>query len=136
MNHSMGTMRNKQTLAIAAVLLVSALIAVYGFNVSWGMLAPFIFLAFFILMLRGGQGIHGACVGGQSDNLPRDEHAGHTPAPAGDSSARALAPDADARPLASGAGAAKMRLCQDVSELLPDILMSMKFVPKRPVAAS
>ena len=105
MDHSMGTMQNKQTLAIAAVLLVSALIAVYGFNVAWGTLAPFIFLAFFILMLTGGQGIHGACVGGQSDNLPRDEHAGHTPAPASDSNARALAPDTDTRPLAAGAEA-------------------------------
>ena len=54
MNHSMGDMMNKQTLGIAAVLLVSALIAIYGFNVSWGTLAPFAFLAFFVWMHMGG----------------------------------------------------------------------------------
>ena len=36
MSHSIGDMKYKRTLAIAALLLVSALIAVYGFNVSWG----------------------------------------------------------------------------------------------------
>jgi len=50
MNHSMGDMMNNQTLGIAAVLLVSALIAIYGFNVSWGTLAPFAFLTFFVWM--------------------------------------------------------------------------------------
>jgi hypothetical protein len=54
MNHSMGTMRNKQTLAIAAMLLVSALIAIYGFNVARGTLAPLTFLAFFVWMHVGG----------------------------------------------------------------------------------
>jgi hypothetical protein len=34
---------------VGAHLSLSALIAVYGFNVAWGTLAPFIFLAFFIL---------------------------------------------------------------------------------------
>ena len=102
MGHSIGDMKNKRTLVIAAVLLVSALIAVYGFNVAWGTLAPFIFLAFFILMPTGGQGIHGACLGEQGDNPHRDEHAGHTPAPASDSNAWAFAPGTDARPLASG----------------------------------
>lgn len=103
MGHSIGDMKYKRTLVIAAVLLVSALIAVYGFNVAWGALAPFIFLAFFILMHTGGQGMHGACLGEQGDDPPRDEHAGHTRAPASDSNARALATDADARPLAFGA---------------------------------
>ena len=105
MGHSMGDMKYKRTLVIAAVLLGSALIAVYGFNVAWGALAPFIFLAFFILMHMGGQGIHGACLGEPGDDAHRDEHAGHRPALASDSKARALAADADARPLASGAEA-------------------------------
>jgi len=105
MSHSMGYVKNKRTLVIAAMLLVSALIAVYRFNVSWGTLAPFAFLAFFVWMHAGGHGMHGAGHGGQGDDPPRDEHAGHTPAPASDSNARALAPDTVARPLASGADA-------------------------------
>ena len=36
------------------VLLVSALIAVYGFNASWGTLAPLAFMAFFVWMHVGG----------------------------------------------------------------------------------
>ena len=105
MGHSMGDMKYKRTLVIAAVLLVSALIAVYVFNVSWGTLAPFGFLAFFVWMHMGGHGMHGGGHGGQDDDPPRDEHAGHTRAPASDSTARALAPDTDARGRASGADA-------------------------------
>ena len=103
MGHSMGDMKNKRTLVIAAVLLAGALIAVYGFNVAWGALAPFIFLAFFILMHTGGQGMHGACLGEEGDDPHRDEHGGHRPALASDSNARALVRDTDTRPLASGA---------------------------------
>lgn len=102
MGHSMGDLKNKQTLVIAAVLLASALIAVYGFNVSWRALAPFAFLAFFVWMHVGGHGMHGVGHGGQGDDPPRDEHAGHTPAPANDSNTQALAPYTNARPLASG----------------------------------
>jgi hypothetical protein len=105
MGHSIGDMRYKRTLAIAALLLVSALIAVYGFNVSWGTLAPLAFLAFFVWMHAGGHGMHGGGHGGQGDDPHRDEHAGHTPTPESDSNARALAPDTDARPLASGTDA-------------------------------
>ena len=54
MGHSIGNMLNKQTLGIATVLLVSALIAIYGFNASWGTLAPLAFLAFFVWMHMGG----------------------------------------------------------------------------------
>ena len=108
MEHSMGTMINKKTLVIAAVLLVSALIAVYVFKVSWGTLAPIAFLAFFVWMHAGGHGMHGGSHGGQGDDAPRDEHAGHTPASAGDSNARALAPDASGRASASGADTASV----------------------------
>ena len=87
---------------IAAVLLASALIAVYGFNVSWGTLAPFAFLAFFVWMHAGGHGMHGGDHDGHGDTAPRDEHAGHTPAPADENDDRALALGAAARPLASG----------------------------------
>ena len=102
MGHSMGSMINKRTLVIGAVLLVSALIAVYGFNVSWRSLAPFAFLAFFVWMHAGGHGMHGGSHTGHGDP-PRDEHASHTRAAATDSNARALAPDTGARPLASDA---------------------------------
>ena len=103
MNHSMGDLKNKRALVIAAVLLVSALIAAYVFKVSSGTLAPLAFLAFFVWMHAGGHAMHGGHHDGQGGDTPRDEHAGHTPAPAIDSNARALAPDTDARPLASGA---------------------------------
>ena len=105
MGHSMGTMINKKTLVIAAVLLFSALIAVYGFNVSWRSLAPFAFVAFFVWMHAGGHGMHGGGHDGHGDDAPREEHAGHAAAPAGDSNARALASASAARPLASGAEA-------------------------------
>ena len=102
MGHSMGNMTNKKTLGIAAVLLVSALIAVYVFNVSWGTLAPIAFLAFFVWMHVGGHGMHGGGHGGHGDDAPRDEHTGHTLAPADENNAPALAPDADTRAPASG----------------------------------
>lgn len=104
MGHSMGTMINKKRLAIAAVLLVGALIAVYGFNVSWRALAPFGFVALFVWMHMGGHGMHGGSLRGQDDNPPQDQHPSHSAA-AADSNVRALAPDTDARPLASGAEA-------------------------------
>jgi hypothetical protein len=102
MGHSMGDLKNKRTLVIAAVLLVSALIAVYVFNESWGTLAPFGFVAFFAWMHAGGHGMHG---GGQGGDALRDEHADHTPAPVDENNARALAPDTAARPLAPDAQA-------------------------------
>lgn len=101
MGHSTGDKKNKRTLAIAAVLLVGALIAVYGFNVSWRTLAPFAFLAFFVWMHTGGHSMHGGGHGGQGDGPPRDEHAGHTPALTSDSAAPTLAPDTTSRPLDS-----------------------------------
>ena len=101
MGHSIGSMINKRTLVIAAVLFVSALIAVYGFNVSWRSLAPFGFLVLLVWMHMGGHGMHGGNHAGQGDHLPRDQHASHTRAGATDSNARALAPDTGAGPLAS-----------------------------------
>ena len=100
MGHSMSDMKNKRMLVIAGVLLVSALIAVYGFNVSWGTLAPFGFLAFFVSMHAGGHGMHGGGHDGHGDDAPREEHAGHAAAPTGDSNARALASGAEAKTVA------------------------------------
>lgn len=91
MGHSMGTMSNKKTLVIAAVLLVSALIAVYGFNVAWRSLVPFAFVAFFVWMHAGGHSMHSGNHSGYGDTVPRDEHAGSTPASVDDNNAQALA---------------------------------------------
>jgi hypothetical protein len=101
MGHSMGTVISKKTLLIAALLLAGALIAVYGFNVSWRSLAPFGFLVVFVWMHMGGHGMHGGNHAGQSDEPPRDQHASHTRVGATDSNARALAPVSGAGPLAS-----------------------------------
>ena len=101
MGHSMGAMINKKTLVIAAVLLVGALIAVYGFNVSWRALAPFGFVALFVWMHAGGHGMHGGSLRGQDDDPPQDQHASHSAA-AADSNARALAPNTDVRPGTTG----------------------------------
>ena len=88
---------NSKTLAIVAALLVGAVIAVSVFNVSLNTLG-FVALIGFMFLMHGG---HGGMHGGHQDDARGDAHAGHTVESTRDDNARAIAPDPNARGLAS-----------------------------------
>lgn len=100
MGHSMENINWTKVGLIGVALLVGAWVAVSVFNVSLGTLGTLAFLGFFVWMHMGMHGGHDSH-GEKHDDSRGDGHAAQIVDSTRDGNARTIAPDPNARGLAS-----------------------------------